>query len=97
MKITGRLHKVFETVTGESENGFWSRRDFVVETLDSSPKKVCFTLIGDNRVKQLDNVGVGAMVVVDFMPESKCITKEGYEEKWFTTLKAFGVQVFNKA
>ena len=47
MEIEGKLIKKLEPISGEGRNGTWKKQNFVIETFDNYPKKVCFTVWGD--------------------------------------------------
>lgn len=88
LKVKGKVIKVMPEQTGTSARGEWKKRDFVIETNeDQFPKKICFTLF--NKVL---NVGVGAEVEVSFNLESR-----EYNDKWYTNLNAYNVELIGVA
>jgi hypothetical protein len=46
-ELTGKVLQVLPEQTGTGRNGQWSRQDFIVETQEQFPKKVCFSAWGD--------------------------------------------------
>lgn len=89
MEITGKLIQLLPNVEGESARGHWVRGGFVIETGDDYPRKVAFTLFGEERIAMVQNIPMGTMVQVTFNPESR-----EFNEKWYTDLRASRVQPF---
>ena len=82
----GKLFSMMPEQTGTGKNGVWSKRDFVIETTDQYPKKLCFSAWGDKGdiLKTLDT---GAKVKVTFIPESR-----EFNGKWYTDLKVWKIE-----
>ncbi|MEP6700606.1 MAG: DUF3127 domain-containing protein, partial [Bacteroidota bacterium] len=47
MEITGKLLQLLTLQTGTGKNGPWKKQDFIIETGDMYPKKVCIAAWGD--------------------------------------------------
>ncbi|MBR3528037.1 MAG: DUF3127 domain-containing protein [Bacteroidales bacterium] len=86
MDITGRLIKILPEQRGESARGPWVRGGFVIETEDTYPRQVAFTMFGEDRVATLASLAMNATVVVTFSPESR-----EYNERWYTDLRCIRV------
>ncbi len=86
MDISGKVIKVLPETRGEGKNGQWVKQDFVIETTDQYPKKVCFSLWGD-KTAALRGLGGGEMVKVHFAPESR-----EYNGRWYTELRAWRLE-----
>ena len=71
MDITGRLIKILPEVRGESQRGPWVKGGFVIETEDTYPRQVAFTLFGEDRLAMVNALVMNAPVVVTFSPESR--------------------------
>ena len=86
MEITGKLIQKLDPMSGEGKNGVWKKQNFVVETQENYPKKICFTAWGDridlNAIKESD------IVKVFFDIESR-----EYNNSWYTDLKPWKVEV----
>lgn len=91
-QITGKLLQVLPVVTGENERGIWQRGGFVIDTGGEYPKKVAFTLFGENRIGQVQPTMIGCVLQVNFTPESR-----EYGDKWYTDLRAQSVAVVGAA
>lgn len=85
LDVTGRLVKVLPQQRGQGKNGEWVKQDFIVETTEQYPKKVCFSAWGD-KVNDLTRVNVGDELMVSFNVESR-----EYNERWYTDLRAWRI------
>jgi mRNA-degrading endonuclease HigB of HigAB toxin-antitoxin module len=89
MEITGTLIQVLTPQTGTGKNGQWKKQDFIIETTDMYPKKVCLAAWGDKI--DISKFNVGQTVKASFDVESR-----EYNGKWYTDVKAFNLQLVNK-
>lgn len=85
LEITGIVKKIMPEVTGEGKFGKWQKQEFVIETKDQYPKKICFSAWGD-KTDALKNLKEGETVTVSFNPESR-----EYNERWYTDLRAWKI------
>ncbi len=72
--------------TGTGKNGTWNKQDFVIETQDQYPKKICCTAWGD-MATNMDSYFVDEKVTVHFNLESR-----EYNEKYYTEVKAWKIE-----
>ena len=86
MEISGRVFKIGGVTTGAGQNGPWSKLEFVIETEEKFPKKVCFSAWNE-RVEEVQKIKVGDSVKVSFDVSSR-----EYNEKWYTDLRAWKVE-----
>ncbi len=87
LEIVGKLVKILPEVSGQSKSGnAWRKQEFVVETLDQYPKKVCFNVWGD-RIEILNSFGINDELKVSFDVESR-----EYQERWYTDIKAWRIE-----
>lgn len=86
MDITGRLVKKLALQTGSGANGNWQKQDFVIETEDQYPKKVCFSAWAA-RVDDLSRYNDGDRLKVHFDVASR-----EYNERWYTDLRAWRIE-----
>ncbi|NDV46400.1 DUF3127 domain-containing protein [Paludibacter sp. 221] len=84
MEISGKIIAVLPLATGEGKNGTWRSQDYVLETYDQYPRKVCFNLFND-RIDQF-SIAIGDDVEVSFDIESR-----EYNGRWYTTIRAWKV------
>lgn len=86
MDITGRLIRILPVAEGQSARGAWKRGGFVIETEDTYPRQVAFTLFGEDRLAMLNGLQLQTPVSVTFSPESR-----EYQERWYTDLRCIRV------
>lgn len=84
MEISGKIIAVLPIATGQGKNGTWRSQDYVLETADQYPKKVCFNLFGD-KIDQFP-IAIDEVVNVSFDIDSK-----EYNGRWFTNIRAWKV------
>lgn len=83
MEITGRITHAFPEVTGTSKAGnAWKKREYVLETVETYPKKVFFDFFGE-RADQYP-LQVGQTVKLSFDIESR-----EYNGRWYTSIRGW--------
>jgi hypothetical protein len=86
MDISGKVIHILPEVGGVSKAGNnWRKQEFVIETRDQYPKKICFTAWGD-KIDQFQ-LTLGEDVTVSFDVESR--ENNG---RWYTELKAWNLK-----
>ena len=92
MEITGKLIQKLPVQSGVSSAGNnWSKAEFVIETIEQYPKKVCANLWGD-RARALDQFQEGNLITVSFDLESR-----EFNGRWYTDVKARKVEAATPA
>lgn len=86
MEIKGKIIQALPEQGGTSKAGnAWRKREYVLETQETYPKKVCFNLFGD-RIDQYP-MAIGEEVTVSFDLESR-----EYMGRWYTDVRAYKVE-----
>lgn len=85
MEISGKIIAVLAMQSGEGKNGPWRSQDYVLETQDQYPKKVCFNLFGA-KIDQFP-IAIDDQVTVSFDVESR-----EWNGRWFTSVRAWKVE-----
>lgn len=86
MEITGKIIQVLPEVGGISKAGNeWKKQEYVLETHDQYPKKVCFQIFGADRIAQAA-IQPGEELTVSFDIDSR-----EYQGRWFTSINAWKV------
>ncbi|GAB4322404.1 MAG: DUF3127 domain-containing protein [Bacteroidales bacterium] len=85
MEIKGKIVEIMEPETGEGRNGPWRKQNFVIETLEQYPRKVCLTVWGDKV--NIGQFSAGTVVTADINIESR-----EYNGRWYTDVKAWRVR-----
>jgi hypothetical protein len=87
LKVKGTIKQILKAESGVSKVGNeWKKQEFVIETSEQFPKKVCFTLFND-KFSLLDKVSEGEEVEVSFNLESR-----EYNGKWFHNINAWKIE-----
>ena len=85
MEITGKVVSVLEpqSFTSKKDGSVVVKHFFVIETQGQYPKKVAFSVIGDEKFRQM-NIVVGGTYNVSFDVESR-----EWQGKWFSDVSAW--------
>ncbi|MBO4488661.1 MAG: DUF3127 domain-containing protein [Bacteroidales bacterium] len=87
LEITGILRQKLPIQQGTSKTGNpWMKQEFVIETQEQYPRKICANLWGD-RTDMLNQFEVGHLVKVSFDLESR-----EFNGKWYTDVKAWKIE-----
>ena len=89
LEINGKLIQVLPEQTGQGQNGAWLKQNFILETQEQFPKKVCIICWND-KVEILKKLKPGAELKVAFNIESR-----EYNGKWYTDVKAWKIEPLN--
>jgi hypothetical protein len=84
MDISGKIVQFLPAQTGQGKNGPWKKQEFILETGDTYPKKICIAVWGDKI--DLGSFKPGDTVDVSFDVESR-----EYNGRWYTDVKAWKV------
>ena len=84
MQLVGRIQSVTQPISGVSEKTGkeWHRQQFVLETIETNPKRAYFELKDGVQIEQLA-LKVGDQVLVDFF-----IQAWSYNDRWHNSLTA---------
>jgi hypothetical protein len=85
MEIEGKLIEILPVQSGVSQNGDWSKQDFVIETLSDYPKKVCITDFGC----KLD---IESYMMQENIKVSVNIESREFNGKWYTNVTAWKIE-----
>jgi hypothetical protein len=85
MEISGRIIAVLPIRSGTSKNGNeWKSQDYVLETDEQYPKRMCFNVFGDKidqfAIQEKENLNV-----------SFDIDCHEYQGRWFNNIRAWKV------
>lgn len=87
MEVTGKVIAVLPEQGGVSKTGNeWKKQEYVLETQEQYPKKVCFQLFGADRIAQAA-IQAGEILTVFFDIDSR-----EYQGRWFTNINAWKVE-----
>lgn len=84
MDTSGKILQLLGVQTGQGKNGTWKKQEFILETADAYPKKICIAVWGDKI--DMSQFRIGDSVQVSFDVESR-----EYNGRWYTDVKAWKV------
>lgn len=91
MEVTGKIIVALPEVGGTSQKGnVWKKREYVLETQETYPRKVFFNFFGD-RVDQYP-LQVGQEVTISFDIDSR-----EYNGRWFVEVRAWKAEAPHQA
>lgn len=87
MEITGKIIAVLPANSGVSARtgNAWMSQEYVLETHDTYPRKVCFRIFGEDKIKQMA-IQSGEELTVSFD-----IDAHEYNGRWFNSINAWQV------
>ena len=87
MEIIGKIIQVLPVQEGVGKNGNpWKVQAYVLETQEQYPRKVCFEIFGEDRIKN-NPCNIDDLVTVSFDIESR-----EFNGRWYTSIRAWRVQ-----
>jgi hypothetical protein len=85
LQIEGKVTQILEEQSGTGKNGPWRKQEFILETQDQYPKKVCITQWND-KIDQF-NVQEGEEITAFIDIKSR-----EYKGNWYTDVTAWKVE-----
>lgn len=86
IELKGRLVEKLSPVSGEGRNGRWEKQEFIIETDDQYPKKICISVWND-KVASLQSIVDGDVLKVSVNIESR-----EYNSRWYTDIRAWRIE-----
>ena len=88
MEITGNIIAVLPAQSGVSQRtgNAWMRQEYVIEVPGMYPKRMCFGLFGEDRIKQFALRQGEQRVTVQFD-----IDAHEHEGRWYNEIRAYNV------
>ena len=71
MDIKCKLLDKLAVQSGTSARGPWSKQDFIVETIEQYPRKICMNVWGQDKVNELASYNTGEPLLVSVNIESR--------------------------
>lgn len=84
MEIKGKIVSCLTQITGTSVKGPWKKQEYILQTTEQFPKKICFVVWGE-KVDEY-SLKTNDAVTVSFDLESR-----EFNGKWYTDVKAWKV------
>lgn len=88
MEITGKIITALEPRSGQSRTtgNMWMSQEYVIETSEQYPKRMCFNVWGEDKIK-LFNIQIGSEYTVSFD-----INAREYQGRWYNDIRAWKVE-----
>lgn len=87
MELAGKVIAVLEPRGGVSKTGNeWKVQEYVIETHDQYPKKMCFDVFGADKIAQF-NIQAGEELNVFFDVDAR-----EWNGRWFNSIRAWKVE-----
>ncbi len=84
MEIEGKIIQLLPVQKGSSSRGEWQKQDFILETQDQYPKKVCISVWNSKfEVEPYLNTSVKVSINIE---------SREYNERWYTDVKAWKLE-----
>lgn len=92
MEIIGKAIAALPVKSGVSQRTGeqWQSREYVIETQEQYPKKICFEVFGTDKLQEF-NIRNNDLVKVHFD-----ITAREYNGKWYNSVRAWKVEHVNQ-
>ena len=86
MELSGKIIAVLPAREGVSRTGNpWKTQEYVLETHDQYPRKMCFNLFGADKIEQF-NIQLGEELTVSFDIDCR-----QWQDRWFNDIRAFRI------
>ncbi len=87
LEIVGKIIQVLPEQGGTSKSGNpWKLQSYILETQEQYPRKVCFEVFGEDRIKS-NPCKIDDTVTVSFDIESR-----EFNGRWYTSIRAWRIQ-----
>lgn len=94
MELEGRVIAVLNPREGTSKAGNqWKAQEYVIETMEQYPKKMCFEIFGSDRIAQF----AGLLQVGNNVKVSFDIDARQWNDRWFNSIRAWKVEAVDAA
>lgn len=88
LEVEGKIVRKLNVQSGVSQRGNWSKQEFILEYQEGSyPSQACFSVWGEDKVKDLDRFKIGDTAKVSFN-----ISSREYNGRWYTDLRAWRIE-----
>ena len=90
-ELSGKIIAVLDRKSGISKTGTsWSVQQYVIETHEQYPKKMCFEVFGEEKIKE-SNIQLMEELTVTFEIDAR-----EYNGRWYNSFKMKSIKRENK-
>ena len=88
MEFTGKIIAILPERGGVSKatGNEWKVQEYVIESHDAYPKKMCFDVFGADKIQQF-NIQMGEELIVSFDVDAR-----QWQDRWFNSIRAWKVE-----
>ncbi len=86
LEIVGKLQQLLPVQSGTNSKGEWSKQEFIIETVEQYPRKICISAWGD-KARELDGIALGDMIRISVNIESR-----EFNGRWYTDVRSWRIQ-----
>ncbi|MCC8186419.1 MAG: DUF3127 domain-containing protein [Bacteroides sp.] len=87
MEFTGKIIAILPPRGGVSKQGNeWKAQEFVIESHDQYPRKMCFDVFGEDKLSQF-NIQMGEELTVSFDIDAR-----QWQDRWFNSIRVWKVE-----
>ena len=87
MEISGKIIAILQPRGGVSKAGNeWKMQEYVIETHEQYPKKMCFEVFGTEKIEQF-KIQIGEELTVSFDVDAR-----QWQDRWFNSFRAWNVK-----
>jgi hypothetical protein len=87
MEISGKIIAILQPRGGVSKAGNeWKMQEYVIETHEQYPKKICFEVFGTEKIEQF-KIQIGEELTVSFDVDAL-----QWQDRWFNSFRAWNVK-----
>lgn len=91
-ELSGKIIAVLDRKSGISKIGTsWSVQQYVIETNEQYPKKMCFDVFGEDKISQF-NIQIGDELKLFFDVDAR-----EYNGRWYNSFKAWKIEKVNES
>jgi hypothetical protein len=88
MELTGKIIQILPIQQGKSAKGEWQKQDFIVETQEQYPKKICIS-VWNNKI-EINSLSDKLVKVFIYLESRE------YNDRWYTDVKAWKVEILDQ-
>ena len=86
MEISGKIIAILQPKGGVSKaDNEWKMQEYVIETHEQYPKKMCFEVFGAEKIEQF-KIQIGEELTVSFDVDAR-----QWQDRWFNSIRAWNV------
>lgn len=87
LELVAKLIRKLPEQSGTSARGEWKKQEFIAETQEVYPRKVCMSVWGADKVAELAQFSEGEMLKFSLNIESR-----EYNGRWYTDVRAWRIE-----